>query len=511
MSPEQALGEGHRIDGRTDIYAAGVILYRLLSGKLPFSAKSVSELLQIVIKDEPQPPRQFVRSIPKELEQICLKAMAKQITDRYTTAADMAEDLRTLLQQEVTTLASRSAPTTAREVVTTRDVTKILIADDHELSRFKLENDLTKWGHEVTSAEDGLQALELFQNGEFSIVITDWMMPELDGLELVRRIRAMDLPDYVYIILLTAKSEKQDIVAGMGAGADDFLTKPFHRDELQVRLRAGTRITKLLRELNETNRRLQRSHEAATQLQQSFLPTKKPEVEGYGFAWDQRSSGDLGGDMLNVFQIDEKHLGIYILDVTGEGVPATLLATTLSRALAPAADPLTLLAERGENATHRLRSPREVACEVNRRFGRQEGKQFFTMLYGVLNTETREFCFTSAGHTPLLHQRQDGSTAMVDVPGFPIGMAPDSDDFSEQSLVLEPGDRLLVYSDGLTDTMRDDGEVYGAARLLEALSQCGSGEIDQTIATLMADLDKFRGDAPVSDDSSILGVSVASA
>ena len=104
-----------------------------------------------------------------------------------------------------------------------RDATQILIADDHELSRFKLKTDLEKWGHEVTVAEDGEQAWELFQRHHFAIVITDWMMPKLDGLELVKMIRAADCSDYVYIIMLTAKAEKHDIVAGMGAGADDFL------------------------------------------------------------------------------------------------------------------------------------------------------------------------------------------------------------------------------------------------------------------------------------------------
>jgi len=97
MSPEQARGEGHRIDGRTDVYAMGVMLYRMLTGRLPFASDNIQELLRQVQDDEPQPPRQLVPTIPRELEAICLKAMSKQITDRYTTAADMAEGLRQIL------------------------------------------------------------------------------------------------------------------------------------------------------------------------------------------------------------------------------------------------------------------------------------------------------------------------------------------------------------------------------------------------------------------------------
>jgi DNA-binding response OmpR family regulator len=97
----------------------------------------------------------------------------------------------------------------------------------------------------VSSAENGGEAWSFFQRDEFPIVITDWMMPELDGVELVRRIRSGPRPGYVYVILLTAKGQKEDLVAGMDAGADDFLTKPFDRDELRVRLRAGERIVAL--------------------------------------------------------------------------------------------------------------------------------------------------------------------------------------------------------------------------------------------------------------------------
>ncbi len=313
MSPEQARGEGNRIDGRTDIYALGVILYRLISGRLPFTAADMRELLRAVVAHEPRPPRQFVRGLPRELERICLKAMAKNLADRYTTASDLAHDLRALVREHqdqlklAATSASR-APTAGK-----RDAVKILIADDHELSRFKLQTDLEKWGHEVTAAEDGEQAWELFQRHRFAIVITDWMMPKLDGLELVKMIRSADCADYVYIIMLTAKAEKHDLVAGMGAGADDFLVKPFHRDELQVRLRAGIRITKLNRQLNETNRRLERGLEAAAQIQQSFLPSVKPQCEGYAFAWGHNPCGRLGGDMFNVVGVQRwpgRHLRV---------------------------------------------------------------------------------------------------------------------------------------------------------------------------------------------------------
>ena len=139
---------------------------------------------------------------------------------------------------------------------------KVLIADDEAVSRRLLQNYLQKWGHDVTVAEDGAEAWRLFEAGGFPVVITDGEMPGMDGVELVRRIRAASAsrPGYVYAILLTAKSQKEDLVEGMEAGADDFLTKPFDRDELRVRLRAGERIMQLEQELRQAKAALARAH-----------------------------------------------------------------------------------------------------------------------------------------------------------------------------------------------------------------------------------------------------------
>lgn len=133
---------------------------------------------------------------------------------------------------------------------------KVLVADDDPVSRRLLQNYLQKWGYEVAVAVNGADAWRLFEADEYPIVISDWMMPEVDGRELIRRIRAVGRPNYVYTILLTSRSHKDDLVAGMEAGADDFVAKPFHGEELQVRVRAGERIVRLERALADQNRAL---------------------------------------------------------------------------------------------------------------------------------------------------------------------------------------------------------------------------------------------------------------
>ena len=139
---------------------------------------------------------------------------------------------------------------------------KVLIADDDPVSRRLLQSYLQKWGYEVTVAVNGADAWRLFEQGEFPIVVSDWMMPEMVGTELIRRIRASQRPHYVYTILLTSRSQKEDLVEGMDAGADDFVGKPFLAEELQVRLRAGERIVKLERALADQNRELRDARDA---------------------------------------------------------------------------------------------------------------------------------------------------------------------------------------------------------------------------------------------------------
>ncbi len=133
----------------------------------------------------------------------------------------------------------------------------VLIAEDDPASRRLLEKAVQSLGHRVASARDGQEAWDRFVQGNFVFVITDWMMPGLDGLELCRRIRSLPRPHYTYIIIVTSNSGQEDLITGMNSGADDFIVKPIDRRELQVRMRAAERILKLQQELSEKNQQLE--------------------------------------------------------------------------------------------------------------------------------------------------------------------------------------------------------------------------------------------------------------
>ncbi len=132
----------------------------------------------------------------------------------------------------------------------------ILIVEDDPVARKRLKITLRKAGHTVTLAENGKQALKLYEKNFFPIVLTDWMMPEINGLDLCRRLRTNDFPGYVYIIILTAKDSKESIVSGLDAGADDYITKPFHSAELQVRLKTAIRILEMEKDFKMANEKI---------------------------------------------------------------------------------------------------------------------------------------------------------------------------------------------------------------------------------------------------------------
>ena len=179
---------------------------------------------------------------------------------------------------------------------------KILIADDSIVSRHLLEATLHSWGYDVTAACDGLEALEILQQPNApALAILDWMMPGLTGPEVCNRIRLHAREPYTYILLLTSKSQKEDLIEGMEAGADDYVTKPFDRHELQVRLRAGKRLVDTQAELLAAREALR---EQATR--DSLTRT-----------WNRNSILEILGRELARGSREKTTLGVVIVDLDG--------------------------------------------------------------------------------------------------------------------------------------------------------------------------------------------------
>lgn len=391
---------------------------------------------------------------------------------------------------------------------------QILIAEDENVSRLFLRKHLQKLGYDVTTTRDGLEAYEKYQTDTYPIVITDWMMPKMDGLELVKKLRSNADANYSYIIMLTAKSDKNDFIACMEAGVDDFVIKPFDPEELRARLIAAERVLALKQrlsqqnmELNEANIRMKHDLQAAAQIQESLLPNEPPPLKDVNVDWKFTPCEELAGDTLNVFNIDENHLGLYLLDVSGHGVTAALLAVTLSRMLSPVIDEGSIVKRRiNEPPYYRIFSPAEVATRLNKRFQiNPENGQYFTLVYGILNRKTREFKYVSAGQPDIIHLSTKTQSSIVSSPDLPIGFLEDVQ-YENQVMYLDPGDRIVIYSDGIPEAQNAQGEQYGTERMLTCLDNNIGNNLKTSLEALVDEAYAWCAPDTIKDDVSVLAM-----
>lgn len=377
----------------------------------------------------------------------------------------------------------------------------MLVVDDDPVSRNILKKTLTQWGHEVITAKDGKEAWAKLQSQDIRFVISDWMMPKIDGLELCRTIRGAQLPGYTYVILLTAKDEKKDCIEGLEAGADDFITKPFDPAELRVRIRAGLRVLELEDALEERNKNLRIAYlkmkkdlEAAAKMQQNLLPKSPPEAPNARLAWLLQPSSFVAGDIFNVFRLNEEHLGLYILDVSGHGVPAAMLSVTLSKLLSPLPGRDHLLKKFIPNPPHyELASCSEVAMKLNQSFQQETNDDmYFTMIYAKMNYHTGQLRWVQAGHPPPIHIPKGKKPRTIGEGGYPIGLIPDAD-YQEEKIDLKKGDRLFFYSDGVTETANERGELFSQERLCDLLKSLEEKPLTENPPAILKELKAWRG------------------
>ena len=391
---------------------------------------------------------------------------------------------------------------------------KILVAEDERVTRRSIQRQLEKMGHEVIAVEDGALAWDQFKNEQFDVVVTDWDMPHVDGRELIERIRGSELSGYVYLIMLTGRSETTDLVAGMEAGADDFLAKPFDRNELRVRLYAGERIIQLERnlaarnqELVKANERMKHDLEAASEVQRALLPEVLPDALGVNFSWHYEPCDELGGDILNVRTLNDRCVAMYLLDVSGHGVPAALLSVTLSRVLATGN--ATSSTRVGCDANAHVSGdqvPRLIAHQLNQQFPMSSNNgRYFTMAYAVLEVATGLLRYVLAGHPPPILMRRDQLPQLLTGGGLPVGMFDDAE-YDEYSIQLSPGDRLYFYSDGITEATNKHGAMLDTEGLIRLVEESRGLPLNENLVAFIDKLRRWCTPLSFADDVSLLAL-----
>jgi phosphoserine phosphatase RsbU/P len=392
---------------------------------------------------------------------------------------------------------------------------RILVAEDERITRASLARQLGSWDHQVTLAEDGAAAWEIYQSAQFDLVITDWEMPRMSGIELVRRIRQANRPEYDYIIMLTSRSDKSDVVEGIEAGADDFVSKPFDREELRVRLLAGERIVRLERTLSQQNNQLRaagdkmrRDLDAAAEVQRAMLPRQNIVTEHIRTAWVYEPTEELAGDALGLHLIDDRYLVAYVVDVSGHGVPAALLSVTAMHYLEPVPESSSLLRDPSHSSglgTTQL--PGRVATELNRCFGAGSSDgRFLTMILCVLDTSTGLLHIASAGHPQPLILRGQAEVPVPNVGGPPLAIL-DLFDYEDFRVQLTPGDRVYLLSDGIVEQCEPTGkDQFGEDRLAHLLKEHAADTIDNAVVHVIEALAAWAGERRFTDDVSLVAL-----
>ncbi len=354
-----------------------------------------------------------------------------------------------------------------------RRARSVLLVDHDRPQRDLIARQLRRAGYRVAVAADGDAALAACDVDEPDLILSDWTMPGMSGLELCRAFRRRERSGHGYFILLTSDADEADIARGLEAGADDFLTKPVAGQELLARLSAGERILRVEEELRASNDQLRKALDAlretqsaidrdlreARKLQQGLVRERAGRFGPIQLSLLLRPAGHIGGDLVGFFPISPERVGLYALDVSGHGVTAALLTAQLSVHLSGASDQNVALraAQSGSDAV----PPAALAHFFNNMMLEEMNTDtYFTMIYAELNHATGQVQMVQAGHPHPMLQKQDGRVIRIGDGGMPVGVF-ERPIFDEIEFRMEPGDRLLITSDGITEATTPGGRMLG--------------------------------------------------
>lgn len=397
-----------------------------------------------------------------------------------------------------------------------RPARQVLVVDDSRAQRRILTLWLQRWGYAVTEADSAEQALDLCRDRSFDIVLSDWVMPGMSGLEFCKAFRALPQDSYGYFVLLTSKSEKGEIADGLDGGADDFLTKPVNSDELHARLRAGERLLVMQRELLHKNRligatleELQQLYDSldrdlieARKLQQTLVRERFRRFSGGSASILLRPSGHVGGDLAGFFEISARRIAIYSVDVSGHGVASAMMTARLAGLLSGAAPDQNIALTGGVDGNRGAWPPEMVAWRLNRMMlDDMQVEQYFTLAYAEIDLVTGKVMLVQAGHPHPVLIRADGRVEQLGQGGMPIGLLPNVV-YERIDAQLNPGDRLFLVSDGVTECPDSQGNELGAEGLVKFLHENHQMDPPDLLEALVWMLNAHTGHGDFPDDVS---------
>ena len=377
---------------------------------------------------------------------------------------------------------------------------KILVVDDEvdlePLMLQRMRRQIRSGQYTFVFARNGVEAMELLNRDQsIDMVVSDINMPEMNGLTLLNEIAKLDSD--IRAIIISAYGDMDNIRMAMNRGAFDFVTKPLDFSDLRITIDRTLAHMEEWREAMETRDRLvslQNELNVATGIQRSILPTVFPSGPGYRTHAGMEPARNVGGDFFDFMSLYNDRVGLAVADVSDKGVPAALFMMSSRTLLKGAA-----LGSLGPGAV--LSEVNRLLCDEN------DAMMFVTVFYGTYNPSSGELVYANGGHNPPALAHADGSSSVLPTTeGIALGVA-DGFDYEERSVILKPGDTLVLYSDGVTEAMNEAGEEYGMERLQEVIAATSSGGAEEVTRAIFDSVKEFAGDAPQSDDITCLTLS----
>jgi serine phosphatase RsbU (regulator of sigma subunit) len=366
----------------------------------------------------------------------------------------------------------------------------ILIVDDNPANVEIFQMRLAANNYKIITAMDGEAALRMAKNHLPDLILLDIMMPKMDGISACRHIKSDPSLPFMPIIMVTAKAASQDIVAGLEAGGDEYLTKPVDHAALVSRVRSMLRIKELHDTVQEQSAQLKFQLETATKIQSLFYPGI-PELEGGSHIWGiSVPAAYLGGDFYDVIPLSDGSLLAYVADVSDKGVPAALIMAALStkiRSEAQLQNEIDKLMESINNSTCQLIS--------------EEGF-FITIVLARYWPDSGRTQIIVGGHLPPLWLDESGIRKVPPASGMCLGVTPETS-YKTIEIALSPGESVLFCTDGVIEACNENKEFLGNGRLVDFLTKSKGPPRGKGLLEFVR---RWQGNTPANDDITILEI-----
>jgi len=378
--------------------------------------------------------------------------------------------------------------------------TRVLLVDDQAIVGESVRRMLADEPDlELRQCLDPTESLKIANEFQPTVILQDLVMPDIDGLLLVKFFRANPSTRETPMIVLSSKEEPVVKAKAFALGANDYIVKLPDKLELAARIRYHSQAYRRLIERNEAYRKLAESErqlaQEVNQAARYVLSLLPPPLKGSVTAeWKFVPSTQLGGDMFGYHWLDDDHLALYLLDVSGHGVGSSLLAVSAANALSARSLPDT-----------DFRKPAQVMERLNDTFQmeRQDGK-YFTIIYGVYQPSTGIMRFSNAAHPSGLLFDPAGKVTQLESDNTLIGMLPPGMPFEQSEVAIVPGSRMLFYSDGVFEIERADESFWPHEEFVAFVE--GRTQSTDLMEDLYAEARRLRRDPVLDDDYSILDI-----